>query len=125
MGRARQLIQRELGIRAAGLTAPPEMNQNRQYPWYELITGNLHICVSTNEDVDGKIISLRMSFNDGLGVLQRFFYADSLEDAPEYTERRRWEDIKELADDHDLDRLVLALGRKSREAYRAHVSEKV
>lgn len=121
MGRARQLIKRELGISAAGLTAPHQMNQNSKYPWYELITGNLHICVYTNEYVDGKIIALRMSFNDGLGALQRFFYADSMEDAPEYTERRHWEDIKELADDHDLDRLVLTLGRKSREAYRAHV----
>lgn len=123
MGRARQLIKRELGLSAARLTAPPQMNQNHQYPWYELITGNLHITVYTNEYMDGKMIALSMSFDDGLGRLHRFFYADSMEEAPEYTERRYWQDIKEVADEHDLDKLAQAMGRKSREAYLAHVGK--
>lgn len=124
MGRARQFIKRELGISAAGLTAPPQMNQNPQYPWYELISGNLCISVYTDEYMDGKIIALNMSFNDGLGELHRFFYADSMEDAPEYMERRRWQDVKDLAGEHDLDKLLLALSCKTREAYLAHVGRK-
>ena len=83
MGRARVLIKRELGISAAGLSAPPQMNQNSKYPWYELITGNLHITIYTNEYMCGKMISLTLNFNDGLGTQQRFFYADTLEEASE------------------------------------------
>lgn len=124
MGKARNLIKRELGISAARLTAPPQMNQNPQYPWYELITGNLCISVYTNEYMDGKIIALSMSFNDALGELHRFFYADNMEDAPEYTERRRWQDVKELAGEHDLDKQLLALSRKTRQAYLAHMGGK-
>ncbi|MCI2106765.1 MAG: hypothetical protein LKK00_08620, partial [Intestinimonas sp.] len=89
---ARALIKRELGISAAALEKTPGMNGNPHYPWYSMESGKLFIEIYTSEYLDGKMIALHLGFNDGLGDVSRYFYADTLEEAPEYTEVRRWED---------------------------------
>ncbi|MCI2106930.1 MAG: hypothetical protein LKK00_09495, partial [Intestinimonas sp.] len=89
---ARALIKRELGISAVALEKTPGMNGNPAYPWYSMESGKLSVEVYTNEYLDGKMIALHLGFNDGLGDVSRYFYADTLEEAPEYTEVRRWED---------------------------------
>lgn len=118
--KAKDLIKRELGISVTKLEAPPSMNQNSKYPWYELQTGALTIVIYTNEFVDGKMIVLHMSFNDGLGSITRYFYADTLEEAPEYSEHRYWQDILEVTDENDIAALERRHSTEARKACLAH-----
>lgn len=117
---ARALIKRELGISAAALEKPPEMNGNPQYPWYSMESGKLSVEVYTNEHLDGKMIALHLGFSDGLGDISRYFYADTLEEAPEYTEVRRWEDIYDLVEGKSEEQLADTVNRLSNTARKAY-----
>lgn len=120
---ARALIKRELGISAAALEKPPSMNGNPQYPWYSMESGNLSVEVYTNEHLDGKMIVLNLSFNDGLGSISRYFYDDTLEEAPEFTEANRWRDILDVTEEksrEQIDCTVNRLGNEARKAYWKH-----
>lgn len=91
--KARSLVKRELGISAAGLSAPPEMNGNSMYPYFEMLSGNLSIHIYTTEELCGKMIALYIGFNDGTGSIGRFYYADTLELAPEFTDAMACKEI--------------------------------
>ncbi|MEL7655110.1 MAG: hypothetical protein AAGU75_04285 [Bacillota bacterium] len=116
---AKSLIKRELGISAAALEKTPSMNSNPQYPWYSMETGKLTIEVYTNNYWVGKIIALHLTFGNGLGSVQRYFYADTLEEAPEFTEKRRWEDICDLTEEKSREQLAAMVNRLSKTAQQA------
>lgn len=127
ISKARELLKRELGISAANLEMPPMMNQNPKYPWYELRTGNLLVELGSTVELDNILIRLNMSFNDGLCGITRYFYGDTLEEAHEFTERDRWEEIVEKAEGCEYDREAMQrrsirLGKEARDAYRVHAS---
>lgn len=127
ISRARELLKRELGIRAANLEMPPMMNQNPKYPWYELQTGNLLVELGSTVELDNILIRLNVSFNDGRGGITRYFYSDTLEEAPEFIERDRWEEIMEKAEScgysrEAMQRSSIGLGKAARDAYRVHAS---
>lgn len=116
---ARILVKRELGISAAALEKTPGMNGNPQYPWYSMETGKLTVEVYTNASLDGKMIALHLTFGDGLGSIQRYFYADTLKEAPEFTETRRWEDIYDLTEEKSREQLAAMVNRLSNTAQEA------
>lgn len=125
ISKARDLLKREFGISAANLEMPPMMNQNPKYPWYELKSGNLLVELSSTEQLGNMMIRLHMSFNDGLGSLTRYFYADTLEEAPEFTERNRWDEIVEQVESceysHEgMQHRLMRLSNDARDAYRQH-----
>lgn len=127
ISKARELLKRELGISAANLEMPPMMNQNPKYPWYELQTGNLLVELGSTVELDNILIRLNMSFNDGRGGITHYFYSDTLEEAPEFTERDRWEEVMEKAEGCEFDRETMqrkeiCLEKEARDAYRLHAS---
>lgn len=73
IAKARELLKRELGISANNQEMPPMMNQNPQYPWYELRAGNLWVELGSTVESDNILIRLNMSFNDGRGSITRYF----------------------------------------------------
>lgn len=109
--RARELIKREVGLSATSLTAPPEMNGNRDYSWYEMISGNMKVVLSTtgtDHFTRCDMIALSVTHENSLFGVTEYFYADTMEYAPEYTEMKRREDICEIMceeDDPTLKRL--------------------
>ncbi|MPN07268.1 hypothetical protein SDC9_154534 [bioreactor metagenome] len=126
IAKARELLKRELGISAANLTMPPMMNQNPKYPWYELRAGNLLVELGSTVELDNILIRLSMSFNDGRGGINRYFYGDTLEEAPEFIQRDRWEEIMEKAESCEFDRAKMQrnsirLGNSARDAYWEHL----
>ena len=126
IAKARELIKRELGISAANLEMPPMMNQNPKYPWYELQTGNLLVELGSTVELDNIMIRLNMSFNDGRSGMTRYFYGDTLEEAPEFIERDRWEEIMEKAELCEFNREIMqrhsiCLNNAARNAYREHL----
>ncbi|WP_312938750.1 hypothetical protein [Oscillibacter sp.] len=123
--KARELLKRELGISAANLTMPPMMNQNPKYPWYELRAGNLLVELGSTVELDNILIRLSMSFNDGRGGINRYFYGDTLEEAPEFIERDRWDEIMEKSESCEysretMQRNSICLSKAAREAYWKH-----
>lgn len=63
-----------------------------------------------------------MSFNDGRGGITRYFYGDTLEEDPEFTERDYWNEVIERAENCEYDqetmqRKSLRLDKAAREAY--------
>ena len=88
--RARDLIKRELGISAAALTAPVDMNCNPDYPWYEMHLGTTRIEINTNDVWEGKytkkMVCLCTTRENSLKSTSEYFYGDNLEFAESYTE---------------------------------------
>ncbi len=124
MGRARQLIKRELGIPGTTLEKTPGMNDNPKYPWYGMKSGNLSIEVYTTGTLDGKIVVLHLSFRDGLGSINRYFYADDLTEATEFMEVKHWEDMFDQVEDKTREPVVYRLSRQAREACQKHFEKK-
>lgn len=125
IAKARELLKRELGISSANLEMPPIMNQNPKYPWYELRVGNLLVELGSTVELDNILIRLNMSFNDGRGGMTRYFYGDTLEEAPEFIERDRWEEVMEKAESCEysretMQRNSICLEKEARDAYRQH-----
>ena len=125
IAKARELLKRELGISAANLEMPPMMNQNPKYPWYELRTGNLLVELGSTVELDNIMLRLNMSFNDGRGGMTRYFYGDTLEEAPEFIERDRWEEIVEKTESCEysreaMQRNLICWEKAAREAYWKH-----
>lgn len=119
IGKARGLVKRELGVSAAALEKTPGMNGNPNYPWYSMQTGNLFVEVYTKENQDGKLVTLHLSFHDGLGSITRFFYADTLEEAPEMTELNQWRDLHDLVEEKSPEQIVSTVNRLSNVARKA------
>lgn len=127
ISKARELLKRELGISATNLEMPLMMNQSPKYPWYELQTGNLLVELGSTVELDNILIRLHMSFNDGRGGITRYFYGDTLEEAPEFVECDRWEEIMEQNESCEYDREAMQrrrirLGNAARDAYRLHAT---
>lgn len=125
ISKARELLKRELGISATNLEMPPMMNQNPKYPWYELQTGNLLVELGSTVELDNIMIRLSMSFNDGRGGINRYFYGDTLEEAPEFIESDHWEELMEKAESCEysretMQRNSICLSKAAREAYWKH-----
>jgi len=112
IGRARELIKRELGLSATSLTAPPEMKGNCDYSWYEMTSGNMRINLYTtgaDHFTHCDMIALSVIHENSLYGVSEYFYADTMEYAPEYTEMKRREDICEIIsieNDPALKRLI-------------------
>jgi len=125
ISKARDLLKRELGISAANLEMPPMMNQNPKYPWYELRSGNLLVELGSTVELDNIMLRLNMSFNDGRGGITRYFYGDTLEEAHEFTECNRWEEIMEKAEDCEysrerMQRHLICLEKVANKVYLEH-----
>jgi len=100
IGRARNLIKRELGLSGANLTAPPEMNGNRNYPWYEMLSGSQKIEVYTTSDDHFsrcEMVALSVTHGNSSYGVTEYFYSDTMEYASEYTEMKQREDIAQYA----------------------------
>ncbi|BAL00607.1 hypothetical protein OBV_34080 [Oscillibacter valericigenes Sjm18-20] len=125
ISRTRELLKRELGVSAANLKMPPMMNQNPKYPWYELRAGNLLVELGSTVELDNIMIRLSTSFNDGRGGINRYFYGDTLEEAPEFIESDRWEEIMEKAESCEysretMQRNLICLEKDARKACWKH-----
>jgi len=125
IAKARELLKRELGISATNLTMPPMMNKNPKYPWYELRAGNLLVELGSTVELDNIMLRLNMNFNDGRGGITRYFYGDTLEEAPEFIERDRWEEIVEKAESCEysreaMQRNLICFEKDARKAYWEH-----
>lgn len=99
ISRARQLIERELGIKAKELTAPESMNGNPDFPWYELHVGNQTIEVSTSGygaySKGNELVRLSVTHENSLSYVSEYFYADNLEYCDEYTQKEKYETLCE------------------------------
>lgn len=111
ISRARELIKRELGLSASALTAPDDMNGNPDYPWYEMTSGKMKVEVCTNRAdhvTHCELIRLSVTHENSSFYVAEYFYSDTMEYAPEYTEMKRREVISEIMckeDDPTLKRL--------------------
>lgn len=95
MARARQLIERELGIKAKELTMPDSYNGNPDYPWYELKMGNQTITVTYNGggtfSKGNELIRLTVTHENSSSYVSEYYYADTMEFCEEYTEKIKYE----------------------------------
>lgn len=95
MSRARQLIERELGIKAKELTVPESMNGNPEFPWYEMHVGNQTITVSTSGysvySRGNELINLSVTHENSLFYVSEYFYTDTMEYCDEYTQKEKYE----------------------------------
>lgn len=128
IAKARELLKRELGISAANLEMPPMMNQNPKYPWYELRVGNLLIELGSTVELDNIMIRMNMSFNDGRGGITRYFYSDTLEEAPEFIERDYWNEVIERAESCEcsrerMQRYLICMEKAANKAYLEHTKQ--
>lgn len=115
--RARELIKRELGISATTLVAPPDMNQNPNYPWYELYSGNQCIEVYTNDVQQGKytdrMVVLQVTHENSSKGATEYFYSDTLEYAGPYTEWQNREIFCEAMDNLGKDTILIRLRQEA------------
>jgi hypothetical protein len=99
ISRARELIKRELGLSTSALTAPDDMNGNPDYPWYEMTSGNMKVEVCTDRAdhvTHCELIRLSATHENSSFYVTEYFYADTMEYAPEYTEMKQREVISEI-----------------------------
>jgi hypothetical protein len=122
ISRARELIKRELGLSVSTLTAPCDMNQNPNYPWYEMTSGNMkvEVCTTRADHVTHcELIVLSATHeNSSFGVTE-YFYLDTMEYAPEYTEMKQREVISEIMCEED-DPTLKRLGKDASDALWQH-----
>lgn len=120
--RAQYLVKREMGIDAASLTAPASMNEDPDYPFYEMCSGNQQIELHV-EDVPGtKIIALSVAFENCAYDITQFFYADNLEFASKATEVLWWEGIEDLSYNVNIGSRLRRLRQEVLEARRDHIA---
>jgi hypothetical protein len=110
IGRARDLIKRELGLSATSLTAPSDMNNNPNYPLYEMFSGTQRIVVTTKDIRQGKytdkMISLCVTRENSLKYSAEYFYGDTLEFADIYTEWQNRESFCEAMENPNDDPIL-------------------
>lgn len=127
IARARELVKRELGISASSLTAPSDLNDNPNFPWYVMNTGTKCVQVHTTGNNGGKqpneIVVLTIVHKNSSECTNEYFYADTLEFTAEYTESKNWHDICEMVGDNDMDVVSRRLLRKAGEAWQQHLSK--
>lgn len=120
IGRARELIKRELGISAASLSPCPEVTGNPTLPFYSMNTGTRCIQVYTTGNGEGKrpneIVVLTIVHENSTRCFHEYFYADTLQFASEYTENRFWQDLRETIGESNIDAMC---NRTSDEAHKA------
>lgn len=71
-------MKRELGAGPRSIRKPDGMNGSPDLPYFEAEIGELRASASADLMTKGELLELRVSFNDGLGSLLRYFYADDL-----------------------------------------------
>lgn len=122
LSKAKDFIRQELGISAAALTAPPEMNQNPKYPYYEMQTGacGMYVRLYTNQSLGVKMLALYVGFDDGPSTIGKYYYADTLTEAPEFAESQYWQDIQERVEECDLTVRTRRLSVEARDACQRH-----
>ncbi|QAT49138.1 hypothetical protein EQM14_04755 [Caproiciproducens sp. NJN-50] len=124
MSRARQLIERELGIKAKELTTPESMNRNPEFPWYELHAGSQTITVSTSgygsNTKGSELINLSVTHDNSLSYISEYFYTDTLEYCDEYTQKRKYEVLCEKMGISDNDPKYKRLGAEASDAIFRH-----
>jgi len=125
ISRARDLIKRELGLSATSLTAPPEMNGNPDYSWYQILSGNQKIEVYTTSDDHFsrcEMVALSVTHGNSSYGVTEYFYSDTMEYASEYTEMKQREDICDIIGDED-DPTYKRLRREASDAIWHHYLE--
>lgn len=101
--KARTLIKREFGINPKGLKTPEYIDENPEFPFYELVTGNHVINVYPGSGSnDEEIIILHIRNPLGTRGLSECFYSDNLEPAIAVEESLHWKDIIEQVTGVDL-----------------------
>lgn len=119
MARARQLIARELGIKAKELSMPESYNGNPNFPWYELKMGNQAITVTYNAggtfSKGNELIILTVTYENSLSSVSEYFYTDTMEFCEEFTDQKKYED---LCDRMGITGIDEKLKRLACEAYR-------
>ena len=124
IGRARELVKRELGISAATLTASPELSENPNLPYYSMNIGTKGIQVHTTGNSDGnepnEMIVLTIVHENSTRCTHEYFYADTLEFAAEYTEYQFWNDLRETVGENDIDKICKRTLRDARDACEHH-----
>jgi hypothetical protein len=95
MARARQLIERELGIKTKELAMPDSYNGNPDFPWYELKMGNQTITVTYNGggtfSKGNELINLTVAHENSSAYVSEYFYSDTMEYCEEYTEKMKYD----------------------------------
>lgn len=95
MARARQLIERELGIKVKELAMPENYNGNPDLPWFDLKMGNQTITVTYagagNFSKGNELINLTVTHENSSAYVSEYFYADTMEFCAECTEKAKYE----------------------------------
>lgn len=117
LSKARDLVKRELGISAAALFAPPDMNGNPEYPWYTMTSGTLLIEARTEDFHQGKYIDKMVALcvtheNSSKGTTE-YFYGDTLEYSAPYTDWNNREAFCENMEDPQSDATLRRLKREA------------
>lgn len=125
IGRARELIKRELGLNASALEAPPEKNDNHNLPYFTMDAGRQCIIVESKGNGEGKrpneLIMLTILNENSTRCTHEYFYADTLEYASEYTDSRYYERIFLQIENKDKDTFLRKLAIASRNACQKHL----
>lgn len=128
ISQARSLIKRELGLSAATLTAPPEMNGNPNYPWYTMSAGTQRIDAYPQEINQGKytdtMIALSVTHENSNNGTTEYFFGDSLEYAERYTEWQNREAFCESMEDSEDDPSLHRLKREAQDESWNHFHRK-
>ena len=120
--KAKTLLKQELGLSGDRLLQPKEMNGNPSCPYYVAQAGALTVSIyGAGAAPYEEMAALHLSFYDGLSPsITKYYYLDTLEEAAEHTELRRWEDAWEMVEEKQKDRMLNSLKRKAQEAARRH-----
>lgn len=118
---AKLLIQRETGIIPSKLVAPTDMNQNRKYPYYELVSGSLRISLYFSAgDPDRLLIKMDIEYLNSGHKSTSCFFSDTLEYADAHTQYRYWDDLSEIIRDTDPETVCKRYLRDARDENRQH-----
>lgn len=104
---AYELIKRETGIIAHNLEKPESMNSNPDWPYFQLQSGNMRIDIHlVNADkflFGSRLTALSTTHGNSSSAVTEYFYSDTLEYAPEYTELENREDFCDIVGDKEND----------------------
>lgn len=116
--KARALLMREVGIGKFKLTMPPQMNQNPDFPFYELLIGTQRIEIYSA--IDSNLIALSMQHENSGASITEYFYSDTLEYAAETTDYKLFEAKYENDESDSSQATRLRLERASNNAVWFH-----
>lgn len=124
MARARQLVERELGIKVKELTMPDSYNGNPDFPWYELRLGNQTITVTYAGygpySKGNELINLSVTHENSSSYVSEYYYADTLEYCEEYTEKNKYEVLCDRMGITDTDAKLERLSYEASDAMWRH-----